>query len=133
VTLLVGVSSANAQMVVCPGPAYSSGVVVHLGHLHSTAPGARTVTLCLKGYRCVRRDASPGELIWIRWHGPGHGAGPYEVSVVLRDRKHRMLLRARRRVTLEPVGPHDANCPPKGFVSELELNVRRRRLDLLKP
>jgi len=125
------VPSTDAQQRACTFVGCTSGVTVDVGKLRSSMPRARTVTLCVDNH-CLRRSATVGESVGVSWiDAPRSGTGPYVVLIVLRDRNHRAVLRVRRTVKLIRSQPNGPECEPTCFYRRLNLDVRRRRLDLV--
>jgi hypothetical protein len=127
----VAPATVAGKLGVCPDAGCTSGVTVDFSRLRSTLPGARSVTLCVAN-RCVRESGLRSESIAVRWRDtPALKMGPYNVLVLVRDQKHRVLLRLHRRVTLKRIQPNGANCPPTCFAAALVLNAKHRQLDLI--
>jgi hypothetical protein len=138
--LMLGASSvgaAEAPKYACTEVGCSSGVFIGVRSLVKAMPAARTIEVCIDS-RCARdrvyepnlRGLHPYESVSSRARAV-HGFGPYAVSVVVRDRRGNVLLRAERTVRMERYYPNGKGCQGLCFVRGLRLNATTDQLELL--
>lgn len=100
-------------------------------------PAAWTVEVCIDSHcapdRLYYPDSGafgPQESVSSRASAV-HGLGPYLVSIVVRDRRGKVLLRTARSVRMEKDYPNGKDCPGLCFVRGLRINPTTRQLELL--
>lgn len=114
---------------VCTLVGCRSAVFIDVRQVVKSMPAARTIDVCIDS-RCNRAplyDPSfPGarETVTSRENGI-HAVGPYVVSIVLRDRRGKVLVRAGRIVTMEKNYPNGKECGGLCFDRSLKLTARR--------
>jgi hypothetical protein len=137
--LMLGASSvgaAEAPKYVCAEVGCTSGVFIGVRSLVKGMPAAWTIDVCIDSH-CARDRVYEPDVVGLRAYGTVssrssavHGLGPYVVSVVVRDRRGKVLLRAERAVRMERYYPNGKGCQGLCFVRGLRLNATRHQLEL---
>jgi len=123
------VAHADEPPHVCTLIGCASGITLDLQALR-TVPNASSVTVCLND-RCRRTSIGTvnGQRGTLRRDdGRLDGKRPASVTLVVRRRDGRVLLRATRVVRLQAVWPNGVDCPPPCWVRKLTLDADQQLL-----
>jgi len=116
-----------------------SGVKIDIGQLPRKLPSARKVEVCVDG-QCHKTPVyeAPGGhrprpylVVWGRGERLHEGFGPYPVSVMVFDRRGRLLFSAATKVRMDRWYPDGIGCGTPCFDGEARLNVAGHELDAL--
>ena len=108
--LAQGCGTQSCSLVDAP-----SGIEFDVTATFAASPGLLRVHICIEG-RCVDRPVGPSDPPGSFVADPSlDGGGAVWVGVTIRDAAGAFVMRARRRVQLQPYMPNGAGCDPTRY------------------